>query len=179
MTDIDGTIQKIENLYQSLTGSEAPPSETPYARIPPEKDPTQYVEGQLDQLLRALEGPLPRVAAVAAWTPPVSIWENGKEILLCLDLPGISREAVEIVVSQNLLSVSGSRRPTVNGDGNGNGTSQHQVRFTERLMGPFRRTIALPPDSSCDQMSAEMKEGVLEIRVPRTGKSTAQTVTVK
>lgn len=161
---IDEAIGKIENLYRAVTGSNPPESDAPYSPIPVEKDPSKYVEQQMDRLL-AMLGPARLDLAGSAWTPPMSIWDNEKEFLLCVDLPGVSRKDVEVTVNDNLLTVAGHRPPPLF-DG-------HRLRAAERPIGSFARQVLLPPSlrrvEAGTPVSAQMREGVLEIRVNKEG----------
>ena len=161
---IDEAIGKIENLYRAVTGVNPPSSDVTYSPIPVEKDPSKFVEQQVDRLLEML-GPARNDLAGAAWAPPMAIWDNEREFLLCLDLPGVSRKDVEVTVNDNLLTVAG-RRPSPPVDG-------HRLRATERPIGPFTRQVLLPPSlrrtEEAPRVSAQMREGVLEIRVGKEG----------
>src|SRR5579859_2870172 len=104
---IEEAIGRMENLYRTVTG-QSPPAEGAHAPIPVERDPSQFVEEQLDRLL-ALLSPLERQAASAAWSPPLSVWESETEFLICIDLPGVARKDVEVSVQGDALTVRGSR----------------------------------------------------------------------
>src|SRR5439155_25013434 len=105
---IDGTIGQIESLYRTLTGREAPPaSEQPYATMPPERSPEGHVEEQLDRLAECLADFSGRSSPLARWTPPISVLPGANELLSCIDLPGVPREAVKVRASDGLLDASG------------------------------------------------------------------------
>ena len=170
MIEIDDAIRQVETLYRTVTGREVPQSETAYAPIPPENDPQRHVETQIERLLAAMGRPaLPE----RGWTPPIEVWESGTEIVVWIELAGVPREAIDIAVAQNLLSVSGrrSQAPTENGD--------LRLRGSERPQGAFRRVIALPMGLDPAQMNAQMKDGLLEIRIPRSSASQAHLIAVK
>jgi HSP20 family protein len=161
---IDEAIGKVENLYRAVTGMNPPLSETSSSPIPVEKDPSKYVEEQVERLLTLL-GPPQEEATIMAWTPPMSIWDNEKEFLVCVDLPGVTRKDVEITVNENLLTIGGRRPlPTFN---------DHRLRASERPLGPFVRKVLLPPTSrraeASPQINAQLREGVLEIRISKEG----------
>jgi HSP20 family protein len=174
MTEVDQAIRQVEQLYRSLTGSEPPAGDRPYAPIPPERDPNRWIEEQMDRLMAALgRSPQPTRAA-APWVPAVSIWESPRETVIVFELAGIARDGVEVSVSQNLLIVSGQRgAPELDG-------GDYQLRAAERPLGPFRRVVALPPTAQVEQLSATMKDGLLEIRVPRANQQSAtQTIPIR
>src|SRR5215475_162552 len=109
-TEIDQTIVRIEQLYRTMTGRDIPAGNTAFVPIPAEKDPGEHVERQLNRLLKALEEiELAARAAPAAWIPPMCVWENATEILVCMDLPGVRRDAVEVLSQGQVLTVSGVR----------------------------------------------------------------------
>src|SRR5215467_3360818 len=106
MIEIDDAIRQVETLYRTVTGREVPQSETPYAPIPAENDPQRHVEMQIERLIAAM--PLPPVPP-RTWTPAIEVWESQAEIVVRVELAGVPREAIDIAVAQNLLSVSGRR----------------------------------------------------------------------
>jgi HSP20 family protein len=154
---IDETIGHVERLYRALTGASAPPSDSPYAPIPAEKDPVRHVEEQMGRLLDLLGQARPGPAMATAWTPPLTVWEGEDELLVCLDLPGLKREQVEVAVQGETITVSGAR-PAI---------PDFRLRASECAHGPFRRTLILPFALRGAEPAAQMKDGVLEIRVPK------------
>lgn len=169
---IDSTIQQVEELYQSLTGHTAPPRNGPHAPIPPEVDAGRYVEEQMQRLMSVVGGPpQPARPTLPAWVPAVTVWENDDEIVIDVDLPGVSRDAVEVDVVKNLLTVSGVRQLPWN-DG------EPRVHAFERAAGPFQRTIALPARARVDQLTARHRDGVLQIRVARAQEHGAEKRTI-
>ena len=173
LEQIDSAIGNIEQLYRSVVGREAPPAgETPFAPIPPEKDPQQHVEEQLDRLLGVL-GAVPAKAGKRMWAPCISAWEGPQEIVLFVDLPGVSRERVNVSLTRGWLEVSGERDLPVSPD-----TSELRPRWVEVGTGRFHRVVPLPLDALAEQLQARLQEGVLEIRIPRTPAVAAKTVPV-
>jgi len=168
--DIDQTVERMEQLYRAVTGRDAPPPETEYAPIPAEKDPAEYVERRLNYLLELL-GAAPQTARATAWIPPMSVWESDKEILIRVDLPGVSREQVQVTSQDNVLTVSGTRR-----DSN---DPQFRPRTRECPSGPFRRVMFVPAGLRSTEPSAEMKAGVLELRIKKEAPETAAPRTVR
>ena len=171
-TQIEETITRIEQLYQSLTGRALPRGETPYAPIPAEKDPAEHVEKQLNQLLSLLGelGSEVRPLPQTSWTPAMAVWESHTEIRLSLDLPGVQRENVEVVAQGKIVTVSGSR-PAPRSD-------DFRLHSSEAPIGPFRRTVYIPGGMR-DEPRAEMKEGVLEIRIRKESSQVTTPRTVR
>ncbi len=165
MEGIDRTIQQVERFYRVLTGNEAPPpSESPYAVIPPERNPVRHVEEQIERLIAALGTPTlgaaTPVAATPAWTPPLSVTENARELVICVDLPGVEKDDVDLQVVENRLLLQG-RRP-------GAAAVAAGERFvSERPAGRFERIVPLPFPVEPERLSAQMKNGVLEVRIAK------------
>jgi HSP20 family protein len=159
---VDETIANIENLYRTVTGRTPPAADRPYAPIPAEKDPGQHVEEQLNRLTRLLGGAGFDGHATSAWTPRMSVWESEEEILVCLDVPGVTRDDLKVTARGNLITVTGLRRAPRDGD-------DHRLFVTEEPAGEFRRTLLVPGGLAAGEPRAELKEGVLEITIRREG----------
>jgi HSP20 family protein len=153
---IDETIGRIEDLYRTVTGSTLPAGDALYAPIPAERDPAEHVEEQLNRLLGILGGWAS--PSNPAWAPPISISESESEIVVEADLPGVGRDQVSVAMHGNALVVTGSRMAARD-----NGT---QLRQNERLLGPFRRVVMMP-GMRVGEPVAQMKDGVLEIRIQK------------
>ncbi|MCS6913731.1 MAG: Hsp20/alpha crystallin family protein [Myxococcales bacterium] len=168
MNDLDNAIVQVERLYQTLTGRPPPVSERPYAPIPAERDPVQQVEQELDRLLALLGAPV--VRPMPAWVPRVTLWEGSGEYLLLVDLPGVRRDQLEVTLRDHTLVISGVRTlPGQNG---------HQLRLAEVPHGRFQRVLSLPPGARSGGLSAQLRDGVLEVRIPREGPSPPTTETI-
>jgi HSP20 family protein len=158
VTGIDETIGRIEDLYQTMTGKAIPAGEAVYAPIPVERDPAEHVEEQLNRLLGMLgqfSSPYP---VSPAWIPRISVSENETDVVIDVDLPGVGRDEVNVTVQGNALIVNGTRpAPSENGA---------QVWQNERPLGPFRRVVSIPPQRA-GEPAAQMKDGVLEIRIQK------------
>jgi HSP20 family protein len=161
---IDNAIGQVERLYRSVTGHEAPPiQEQPYAVIPPEKVPEEHVQEQVDRLVETLIE-FSGQSALAMWKPPISIWEGRGEVVITVDIPGVTRDGVHVSITRGMLDISGARPARGSQDG-----APVELRYNEHIYGRFRRLIPLPPGLATDRLQAQMRSGVLEIRVPRTG----------
>ena len=101
------------------------------------------------------------------WAPEVELREEGNQLKVCVDLPGISKDNIKVDVREGAVIIEGERREehTEGGDGQG-------FRRSERRYGSFFRTIPLPEGAEADKAEARMQDGVLEITVPITQKQT-------
>jgi HSP20 family molecular chaperone IbpA len=166
---VDEAIAGVERLYQTLTGSPPPPSaDEPYAPIPVEKDAAELVTERLDRLIDALGQPFGQIDAgreqeapggtATAWSPPITVWENADGLLVFLEVPGVNRQDLQLSDEGDSLTVKGRRSPEADG---------MRLRMTERPLGPFKRRIILPRGSGGGDLSARLRDGVLEIRIPK------------
>ncbi len=168
---VDEAIAGVERLYQTLTGSPPPAAaDEPYAPIPVEKDAAELVTERLDRLIDALGQPLglldagadqlgaPGVTAPPAWSPPITVWENAEGLLVFLEVPGVHRQDLQLSDEGDSLTVKGRRSTEVDG---------LRLRMTERPLGAFKRRIILPRGSGGGDLSARLRDGVLEIRIPK------------
>lgn len=171
-TEIEQTIGRMEQLYQALTGSTLPRTEAPYAPIPAEKDPAEHVERQLNRLLTMLADVGGEVRPVlVTWTPPMSVWQSHTEIRICVDLPGVPRDHVQVVAQGKLLTITGNRAVPKNDD--------DRLHSSEMPFGPFRRTVYIPGGMRETEPRAEMKDGVLEIVIQKESSQVTTPKTVR
>lgn len=170
---IDTAIEQVERLYQSVTGKDVPAvDDKPYATIPPEKVPEEHVQEQVDRLIQTL-GQFTGRPAETEWKPQIALWEGKNEVRIAVDLPGVERDAVRVAVSRGMLELSGTRPIRTPED------EALKLRYAEHLFGKFRRTMPLPHGARVDQLKAEMRAGVLELRIPKEAEVVeVKTVTV-
>jgi HSP20 family protein len=113
----------------------------------------------MDRLIEAL-GSFGVPMRTPSWTPPLSIWEGKNELVVRLDVPGVTRDSVHVSASRGRIEVSGLRRPP-------DGEQPLGLRYIESPHGEFQRTVPLPPEVDVSRLQAHLREGVLEIHVPR------------
>jgi HSP20 family protein len=101
------------------------------------------------------------------WAPEVEIREEGNQLRVAVDLPGVPRENVKVDLRDGMLTIQGERR-----EERTEGGEQQGFRRSERRYGSFYRSIALPEAADAENAQARMNEGVLEITVPITPKQT-------
>jgi len=100
-----------------------------------------------------------RLSALAAW-PAVDVSEDEQAVTVHCDVPGMDAKDLDVQLSGNLLTVSGSRKDEWSDKSRG-------VRRQERVSGSFSRTITLPGYVSADQLEAAYDKGTLTVTVPK------------
>src|SRR5687768_5138167 len=96
-----------------------------------------------------------------AWAPPVDIYETDEAFVLNAELPGFSKEDMQIDLHDNRLTIRGERRR----EDAAKGEQYHRV---ERLYGRFERVFWLPTAIEAEQIQASFKDGVLELQLPKS-----------
>ena len=91
----------------------------------------------------------------------LDMFEEGNTLVVKADLPGTAKEDLNVRVIEGNLLISGERRHEEKVE------RKDYLRF-ERTLGTFSRTIPLPEGVDSDAITAALKEGVLEVRIPRT-----------
>ncbi|MHB1245925.1 MAG: Hsp20/alpha crystallin family protein [Sulfuriferula sp.] len=104
--------------------------------------------------------PLPRFPSWSILAGEVE--ETEKLILVRLEVPGLDRDDLDLLIEGNTLRVSGEKR-YVREDEGGN------YHIMERAYGSFQRTILLPQEVDSDHAEASLNHGVLTVRLPKTG----------
>ena len=94
------------------------------------------------------------------WAPEVEMCEEGNQLRVCVDLPGVPKENVKIDIHEGMLAIQGERR-----EARTEGGEQQGFRRSERRYGSFYRTISLPESVESEKAQANMKDGVLEILI--------------
>jgi len=89
-----------------------------------------------------------------------------------VELPGIEKEDIEVNISGNLLTVKGEKKKE------GEIKEENYYRL-ERSYGSFSRTVELPKEVQIEQARASFKNGVLEIRLPKTEEAKKKEIKVR
>jgi HSP20 family protein len=106
-----------------------------------------------------------------AWNPNVDIYENKDQIVLEAELPGMNREDFELTVENNVITLRGERRFEKKDDAD----NYHRV---ERAYGSFSRSFTLPQVVSGDGATAEYRNGVLRVTLPKREEAKARRIEI-
>ena len=113
--------------------------------------------------LRAWQERLERLAAQhgTAWAPPIDVYETEDRYVVTAEVPGIAREDIDVAVQDNRLTLRGRRRGDLAGE-----ATQHFHQM-ERGHGSFERTFQFADPVRQDTISADLRDGVLTILLPK------------
>ena len=141
-------------------------------------DPFKELE-EMEKRLATLFGRVPlrsegekEAMTVAEWSPLVDITEDEKEYLIKAEVPEVKKEDVKLTIQDNVLSISGERKY----EKEEKGKKYHRV---ERAYGSFMRSFTLPEDADGSKVSAEYKDGVLKVHLPKSEKAKPKAIEVK
>lgn len=104
------------------------------------------------------------------WTPRTSIYENGHQITLEVDLPGVKKEDLELQIEKDQLIIRGERKPFAEPD---------SYRRVEPSYGAFARTFSLPETVERDGITANLESGVLRVALPQREETKPRRIEVK
>lgn len=99
-------------------------------------------------------------AAPGAWLPRIETVEDPQRLLVCAELPGLSRDEITVEVRGAQLVIEGVRQAPPN-------VAEAGRRCTEFRYGRFHRAVSLPADADTAAVSAELRNGVLQVTVLR------------
>ncbi len=102
-----------------------------------------------------------RIAGTEGLTPSVDIFEEGDNIVVKADLPGLTKSDINITLVDDLMTISGEKKSEET-------TREKNYYAHERIYGKFSRTVRLPMQVMSDQAKAKFENGILEVIVPKT-----------
>ena len=105
------------------------------------------------------------------WIPAMDLVETGDQLVLRADLPGLTKDDLDIEVKDGVLTVSGERK------------AEHEEKTEgfyrmERVFGTFSRSLTLPKGVDANRVEAEFDNGVLELRIPKPEDAKPQRVQI-
>jgi len=121
--------------------------------------------------MRRGDGPEESVTA-AEWAPLVDIIEDDREYLVKAELPEVKKEDVKVSVENGVLTIRGERRF----EKEQKDKKYHRV---ERGYGSFVRSFTLPDVADADKVTAEFKDGVLRVHLPKSERAKTKQIEVK
>jgi HSP20 family protein len=99
-------------------------------------------------------------SGMTEFVPSFEVKETRDEYLIKADLPGVEEKDVEISVTGNVIQVSGRREQEKKEEG-------ERFHAMERSYGQFTRAFSLPEGADAERVSAELKDGVLAVHIPK------------
>ena len=106
------------------------------------------------------------------WAPLVDVTEDDKEFLITAELPDVKREDVKVTAEDGTLRITGERKL----EKEEKGKKFHRI---ERSYGSFERSFTLPAGTKPEALTAEYKDGVLKVHLPKAEVAKPRAIEVK
>ncbi len=105
-------------------------------------------------------------------TPVLDVYEEKDDIIVKAELPGMDKDEIEVDILDSELILKGEKKKEEK-------VEEKDYYRCERSYGAFRRAVELPMDVQADKIKASFKNGILEVRLPKTEKAKAKEIKVK
>ncbi len=109
---------------------------------------------------RLMEEFMPAVELERIFAPALEVYETDQDVVVKAELPGVKKEDVEVTIKDNTLYIRGEKKEEKE-------EKTETVHRVERVYGKFERAVSLPKEVKLEDVRAEFKDGVLEIRLPK------------
>jgi len=125
-------------------------------------------ENMFDDLFR-LRSPFGRAFSLPV---DVDVYEEGDDIIVKAELPGLAKEDIGISIQEHLLTIRGEKKSEEK-------INQEDYFRSERCYGIFTRVVELPQRVQAEKCKATLENGVLVIRLPKTEEAKNKQISVK
>ncbi|MBW2059192.1 MAG: Hsp20/alpha crystallin family protein [Deltaproteobacteria bacterium] len=126
------------------------------------------VEDEVDDLFDELS-PIP---SACVWSPPVRVSEDDKRFTVRAELPGIDPKDIQLSIEDHHMTLKGEKKSEKSGKGRND-------LWTECFYGSFSRTFRLPETVETKKIKARLKNGVLEISLPKRAEAKPKKISVE
>ena len=140
-------------------------------------DPFRNVAALQDRINKLFDDSFPHQEskdddlAFCDWRPLVDIYETDGGVVIRVDLPGVKKENVAVEIKETILTIKGERIEECN-------VAKENYLRKERCCGHFQRAFNIQYIVSPDQIKARIKEGVLEVEIPKPEEAAAKKIKV-
>ena len=107
-----------------------------------------------------------------AWTPAVDVWETEGELVYAFDLPGVSREGLNLRVDGDSLQIEGTASTAA-------APREMALVYGEAQVPAYRRRFTLSRELDTARIDAQLKDGVLTLRIPKAEEARPRRIEVK
>jgi len=108
----------------------------------------------------------------SSWTPLTDIFETENEYVFKLEVPGMTKDDIQIEITHDTLIIKGERKEEKK-------VEKENYHRIERCCGSFSRSFHLPQNVNSKSIDAVMKDGILELRVPKKEEAKPQPIQIK
>jgi HSP20 family protein len=112
------------------------------------------------------------IGTVRGWAPAIDMADRENEILLRADLPGLEQKDINVNLENGVLTIRGERKEERE-------AREEDYFCCERWSGSFSRSVTLPQGIDADKVQARFKNGVLEIKIPKTKQAVGKKIEIQ
>lgn len=137
-------------------------------------DPFRNFEERMRRLFGEgfFRAPVEENWTLSAWTPACDIFETENEIVVKAELPEVKKEDVTVSIENNVLTIHGERKFSEE-------TKKENYHRVERSYGEFTRSFTLPVFVNTEKVSAEFRDGILRVVLPKREEAKTKQIEVK
>ncbi|MBV9008466.1 MAG: Hsp20/alpha crystallin family protein [Verrucomicrobia bacterium] len=95
----------------------------------------------------------------SGWSPALDVYQNNDNVVARVELPGMRKEDIEISLHDGMLTISGERKSEI--------SEADKAARTECYVGKFRRSVSLPTQVDANKVSANYRDGILTVTLPK------------
>ncbi len=106
------------------------------------------------------------------WRPRTDIREEKERFVIDIDLPGVEKDQIKIVVEENILKITGERKNEKKDEAEG-------YTRIERSRGSFQRTFRLPKNIEVGRIESAYANGVLTLQIPKSKEALPRQIEVR
>ena len=144
----------------------------PPVTLASEPPPFGHLARQMNKLVDQMHKGYYNFLPSETWAPNVNLYETENAYLVCVDLAGVDKEKIDLVVADGRLKLRGQRpAPTTPEDGSSAESDLSHKRVRVHLMeidhGQFAREVELPQDVVHEQIKANYRNGLLWVEIPK------------
>jgi HSP20 family protein len=125
-------------------------------------NPIWQLRGEMDRLLSGVFGQVGNglTPGVGSGQPAVNVWDCGEAVMVEIELPGVTSNQIDVSVLGDELTIKVERQDVIQAD-----ATYHR---RERPAGSFTRTLKLPCVINAEQVAADLNQGVLTLKLPKS-----------
>ncbi len=110
--------------------------------------------------------------SLAAWAPPVDIFERNDQLVIRAEVPGVAMEDMDVRIENGVLTLHGERKQETE-------VKEENAHRMERVYGRFTRSFSLPTTVDAARVTATYKDGILEVSVPKVETAKPKQIEIK
>lgn len=122
-----------------------------------------FLRGEMDEWFDSFFRRRGRTTNGLVWAPPVNVREDEDALYVEAELPGLTRDEIQLSVENGVLTITGEKR-----EERTEGKTEGEVHLFERRYGRFERRLTLPTNVDADKIRARYENGVLIVTLRKT-----------